>query len=81
MRYAFTLPVTLSLWKEAVMLRHWREFLRSENGAAGVEWAFVASILVLGSVAGLLAIQAEFLSPAEGANVVEEVRSTDGNGR
>ncbi len=36
-----------------------RDFCRNESGAAGTEWAFVASILVLGSVVGLLAMRAE----------------------
>jgi Flp pilus assembly pilin Flp len=46
------------------MLRLVREFLRSESGAAGTEWAFVASILVLGSVVGLLAMRAELVGRA-----------------
>jgi Flp pilus assembly pilin Flp len=46
------------------MLRLVRQFLRDESGAAGTEWAFVASILVLGSVVGLLAVRAELLGRA-----------------
>ena len=43
------------------MLRLVRDFWTDESGAAGAEWAFVASILVLGSVVGLLAVRAELL--------------------
>jgi Flp pilus assembly pilin Flp len=46
------------------MLRLVRQFLRDDSGAAGAEWAFVASILVLGSVVGLLAVRSELLGRA-----------------
>ncbi len=42
-----------------MMRRLLRDFCKDESGAAGIEWAFVASILVLGSVVGLLAVRAE----------------------
>ena len=59
------------------MLRHRiRKFLNDESGAAGADWAFVASILVLGSVVGLLAVRAEMFGQS---NILErtaqEVRS------
>jgi Flp pilus assembly protein TadG len=53
------------------MLRLLRNFLKNESGTAGVEMAFVASILVLGSVIGLLAVRAELF---ETAQAVQDVR-------
>jgi Flp pilus assembly pilin Flp len=41
-------------------------FLRDERGAAGVEFAFVAAVLVLGSVVGMLAVRAELLGQSGG---------------
>ena len=62
------------------MLRLARDFWRSESGAAGAEWAFVASILVLGSVVGLLAIRAELLVPAADDVSVQQSASETANG-
>ena len=57
------------------MLRHLlRDFCMNESGAVGTEWAFVASILVLGSVVGLLAVRAELFGQG-GESAVQDVRS------
>ncbi len=48
-----------------------RDFWRDESGAAGTEWALIASILVLGSVVGLLAVRAELLGNGAEASVPE----------
>jgi Flp pilus assembly pilin Flp len=55
------------------MLRRLREFWRNDSGAAGAEWALIASILVLGSVVGLLAVRAELLGAGQAG---PEVQST-----
>jgi Flp pilus assembly pilin Flp len=58
------------------------EFCRNESGAAGAEWAFVASILVLGSVVGLLAVRAELLGCGNGGELpVPEVQPETPAGR
>ena len=54
------------------MLRRVREFWTDESGAVGIEWAFVASILVLGSVVGLLAVRAELFG--RGSDRTQDVR-------
>ena len=60
------------------MLRLLSEFCKDESGAAGTEWAFVASILVLGSVVGLLAVRAEMFGNIQ---EIPDVRSGETVGR
>jgi Flp pilus assembly pilin Flp len=45
-------------------------FLQDDRGAAGAEFAFVAAVLVLGSVVGMLAVRAELLGQSGGIRQV-----------
>jgi Flp pilus assembly pilin Flp len=47
-------------------MRRILDFFRDERGAAGAEFAFVAAVLVLGSVVGMLAVRAELLGQPGG---------------
>jgi Flp pilus assembly pilin Flp len=38
-----------------------RRFWHEESGAAGMEWAFVATILVLGAITGIIAARQDAL--------------------
>jgi Flp pilus assembly pilin Flp len=43
----------------------WRRFWRDERGSLGVEWAFIATILVLGAITGVIAAQRTILTETE----------------
>jgi Flp pilus assembly pilin Flp len=54
------------------MAELFRRFCADERGAVGMEWAFVATILVLGAVVGVLATRQAALEPDERPALVSE---------
>ena len=58
------------------------QVVQDDSGAAGSEWAFVASILVLGSVVGLLAVRAELFGQGNSQDTTaHETRAGNTAGR
>ncbi len=59
-----------------------RHFLRDESGSVVVgEWVFVATLLMLGAVAGAAALQAPPAEPADAPTVAVPAQSHCGAGR
>jgi Flp pilus assembly pilin Flp len=47
------------------MFNLWGRFWRDERGFAGVEWAFVTTLLVLGAITGAVAMRQAELPPID----------------
>jgi Flp pilus assembly pilin Flp len=51
-----------------------KRFWHDERGSIGVEWAFIATILVLGAITGAVAVQQAALEPEDSPPVVRADR-------